>query len=82
MTSQYSAYSVHAGLTKLHALMRMHTHTRPRTHTHAPQCYFIRTLPALLVISINKSDTATCIGLNVKLTSQLLLYASRIIHFL
>jgi hypothetical protein len=25
MTSQYSAYSLHAGLTKLHALMRMHT---------------------------------------------------------
>jgi hypothetical protein len=35
MTSQYGAYALHAGLTRLHARMRMHTPTRPITHTHA-----------------------------------------------
>ena len=35
MTSQRGAYALHAGLTRLHALMRMYTPTRPGTHTHA-----------------------------------------------
>ena len=35
MTSQYGAYALHAGLARLHALMRMHPPTRPRTHMHA-----------------------------------------------
>jgi hypothetical protein len=32
MTSQYGAYALHAGLSRLHALTRMHTPTRPVTH--------------------------------------------------
>ena len=35
MTSQYGAYALHAGLVRLHALMRMHTLTCPGTHMHA-----------------------------------------------
>ena len=35
MTSQYGAHTLHAGLARLHALMRMHTPTRPRTRMHA-----------------------------------------------
>jgi hypothetical protein len=34
MTSQYGAYALHAGLSRLHALMLMHTPTRPGTHMH------------------------------------------------
>ena len=47
MTSQYGAYSLHAGLARLRARMLMHTRTRPRarvparTHarTHRPTSY-------------------------------------------
>ena len=35
MTSEYGAYALYAGLARLHALMRMHTPTRPGTHMHA-----------------------------------------------
>ena len=35
MTSQYGAYVFHAGLARLHALMRVHTPTRQGTHMHA-----------------------------------------------
>ena len=35
MTSQYGAYTLHAGLARLHARMRMHTLTRPGSHMHA-----------------------------------------------
>jgi hypothetical protein len=35
MTSQYGAYPLHSGLSRLHALMRVHTPTRPGTHMHA-----------------------------------------------
>jgi hypothetical protein len=35
MTSQYGAYTLHAVLQRLHALIRMHTPTRPGTHIHA-----------------------------------------------
>jgi hypothetical protein len=35
MTSQYGAYALHAGLTRLHALISLHTHTRPDTHVQA-----------------------------------------------
>jgi hypothetical protein len=35
MTSQYGAFALRAGLARLHALMRMHTPTRPHTHMHA-----------------------------------------------
>ena len=35
MTSQCGAYALHAGLARLHALIRMHTPTRLRTHMHA-----------------------------------------------
>jgi hypothetical protein len=28
MTSEYGAYALHAGLARLHALMRMHTHIK------------------------------------------------------
>ena len=35
MASQYGAYTLRAGLARLHALMRMHTPTRPGTHMHA-----------------------------------------------
>jgi hypothetical protein len=32
MTSQHGAHALHAGLAKLHPLMRMHTSKRPGTH--------------------------------------------------
>jgi hypothetical protein len=35
MTSQYGAYALRDGLTRLHARMRMHTPTRPGTHMHS-----------------------------------------------
>jgi hypothetical protein len=35
MSSQYGAYTLHAGLATLCARMRMHTPTRPATHMHA-----------------------------------------------
>jgi hypothetical protein len=35
MTSQYGAYALHAGVARLHALMRMHTPRRPGTYMHA-----------------------------------------------
>ena len=35
MTSQYDAYSLHAGLGRLHARMRKHTPARSGTHMHA-----------------------------------------------
>jgi hypothetical protein len=35
MTSQYGAYALRAGLARLHALIRMHTLTRPATNMHA-----------------------------------------------
>ena len=35
MTSQYGAYALHAGLARLHALIRMLTPTRPCTNMHA-----------------------------------------------
>ena len=35
LTIEYSARALHAGLARLHELMRMHTPTRPRTHMHA-----------------------------------------------
>jgi hypothetical protein len=35
MTSQYGAYTLHAGKVRLHACMRMHTPTCPGTHTRA-----------------------------------------------
>jgi hypothetical protein len=35
MTSQYGAYALHAGLTRLRKLICMHTHTRPNTYMHA-----------------------------------------------
>ena len=35
MMSQYGAYVLHAGLAGIHALMRMHTPTRPSTHMRA-----------------------------------------------
>jgi hypothetical protein len=35
MTSQYGAYALRAGLTRLYARMSMHTPTRPGTHMHA-----------------------------------------------
>jgi hypothetical protein len=35
MTSQYDAYALHAGLAGLHALMYMHTPTRPGIHIEA-----------------------------------------------
>jgi hypothetical protein len=35
ITSQYIAYALHAGLARLHALIRIHTPTQPGTHAHA-----------------------------------------------
>ena len=35
MTSQYGEYALHAGLARLHALIRMHTPTCTSTHMHA-----------------------------------------------
>jgi hypothetical protein len=35
MTSQYGAYALRAGLTRLDARIRMHTPTRPGTNMHA-----------------------------------------------
>jgi hypothetical protein len=35
VTSQYGAYALHAGLTRLYARMRMHTLKRPGTQMHA-----------------------------------------------
>jgi hypothetical protein len=35
MTSQYDALALYAGLARLHALIRMHTPTRPDTNMHA-----------------------------------------------
>jgi hypothetical protein len=35
MTSQYGAYALHAGLARLHALIRMHTPTRLGNNRHA-----------------------------------------------
>jgi hypothetical protein len=35
MTSQYGAHALRAGLTRLLALIRMHTPKRPGTHMHA-----------------------------------------------
>jgi hypothetical protein len=49
MTSQYGAYALYAGLSRLNACMRMHMSTRPGTHmhagTHKPICdtYFFST---------------------------------------
>jgi hypothetical protein len=43
MTSQYGACALHAGLARLHVLMRMHTPTRPRIHMHARTCMHTRT---------------------------------------
>ena len=37
MTSQYSAYALHAGLARLQARMRMHTPTRTHACTHRPK---------------------------------------------
>ena len=35
MTAERGAYALHAGLARLHALLRMHTPTRPGNHMHA-----------------------------------------------
>jgi hypothetical protein len=35
MTPQHGAYALHAGLARLHELVRMHTPTRPDAHMHA-----------------------------------------------
>ena len=35
MTSKYDAYTLHAGLVRLHA--RTHTHARARTHAYTDQ---------------------------------------------
>ena len=51
MTSQYGVYALYAGLTRLHARIRMHTPTRQgihmqaRTHAHNPisNTYYLST---------------------------------------
>ena len=60
MTSQYGAYALRAGLARLHARMRMHTHIQkyviiiafPQHNgfLNAPRCYVIRTLSVLLAL--------------------------------
>jgi hypothetical protein len=35
MVSKYGAYALHSGLRRLHAIMCMHTSTRPGTHMQA-----------------------------------------------
>jgi hypothetical protein len=35
ITSQYGAYALHAGVSRLHALTRVHSPARPGTHMHA-----------------------------------------------
>jgi hypothetical protein len=39
MTSQYGTYALHAGLARLHALFRMHTHAGTRTNRPISNTY-------------------------------------------
>ena len=51
MTSQYGAYTLQAGLAKLHACMRMHTPTRRGTHVHARTRTHAHTDQTVIVIA-------------------------------
>jgi hypothetical protein len=54
MTSQYSAYALHAELARLYARMRMHTSTRSGTHMHARTRKHAHTDPYVILIAFQR----------------------------
>ena len=73
-TSQHGAYALHAGLARLHALIRVHTLTRPCTNMHARTHWSMSNIycfsTAIMVSRTRPSVTlyVHCILFTVKLT--------------
>jgi hypothetical protein len=59
MTSQYGAYALRAGKTRLHSRMRTHTTTPPGTHTHARTRMNTQTSKWFLLLFHSNSDSQT-----------------------
>jgi hypothetical protein len=73
-TSQHGAYALHAGLARLHALIRVHTLTQPRTNMHArthrsiSNIYCFSTAIMVSRTPLNVTLHVHCVLLIVKLT--------------